>query len=446
MGFDIFSIILILTLIAIPLILVCLIYPEIAYALFIWSNTFKGNHVFNLIDRHIDLTVFFEIVVIISLGFRIIRENFRFFRFNKYNKKLVISLVFICFMMIFGLLYTNSPIYGTDKLLRFLFITIPTTFLALFLFKKEQYVIRFFFITCIISSIFGIFILNYALIRKINVLNFYEFVDFFGVNNILVSRLGFASLLIVLFYFIPSKIDIKAKLPIAFLVPFVFVCAFAPGEKGPFIAALFAIICGFISIIVINREKILIRTFLVLFFTILLFMIMYNIYSGTFIRFQTRILEIKERGSQSLSIATRLERISIAIKNTLDFPEILIGVGTGGFNALYKRFDSIVGDYPHNIFIEFWCENGLISLFAFIYLIILTVRKVIGKISSPLTINSMLLNTTLFVLIIYSLINAMFSGDINGNRILFAIIGFIFSLESNSKGSPLLGQMSKEKP
>jgi O-antigen ligase len=119
------------------------------------------------------------------------------------------------------------------------------------------------------------------------------------------------------------------------------------------------------------------------------------------------------------------ERISLAREAWGVFTaHPLTGVGVGGFNLAIGRADSARGVYPHNILLELASELGLAGVGAFLLLVVLALRQV------GLAMKRGRFALVMLVLTItgYCLANAMFSGDLNDNRILFMALGLCFAL------------------
>jgi O-antigen ligase len=101
----------------------------------------------------------------------------------------------------------------------------------------------------------------------------------------------------------------------------------------------------------------------------------------------------------------------------LEFP--LFGHGTGNYGFYHAGID--VKMYPHNIFAEIFYENGLIGLL----LLLIAFTQGLIKFNR---INKNKNGVLFFSLFIYFLINAQFSGDIQGNTITFIfLIAFLYN-------------------
>ncbi|MEO0085746.1 MAG: O-antigen ligase family protein [candidate division WOR-3 bacterium] len=124
---------------------------------------------------------------------------------------------------------------------------------------------------------------------------------------------------------------------------------------------------------------------------------------------------------------TRLERATAAIDAFAAHP--LFGTGIGGFDALFSIADTGRGDYPHNVFLEVAAELGLAGLAAFLLLMSRSLRRPLrAHLSAVRRPDTSFAALPLFVIALtcYALVNSLFSGDLNDNRLLFAALGMCF--------------------
>ncbi len=65
----------------------------------------------------------------------------------------------------------------------------------------------------------------------------------------------------------------------------------------------------------------------------------------------------------------------------------ITGVGLTGFREAYKNYplgpDRVIQNYPHNFFLTFWVETGLLGLLSIIGLLILFYKKIYKTVTSP---------------------------------------------------------------
>jgi O-antigen ligase len=94
-----------------------------------------------------------------------------------------------------------------------------------------------------------------------------------------------------------------------------------------------------------------------------------------------------------------------------------IGIGTGSFAAVETHGER----YPHNIVLETWAELGLVG----VALLVLAIGASLYRLGG-LTLRGGepgALAGLLFALIVYSVVNAMVSGDIAGNNAIWVYMG-----------------------
>jgi O-antigen ligase len=97
------------------------------------------------------------------------------------------------------------------------------------------------------------------------------------------------------------------------------------------------------------------------------------------------------------------------------------GGGTGGF-AIAVTGSAFIREYPHNIVLELGAEIGLVGVLVFIAMMYMAFRIGLAIVRN----SSGLMRVTiryLLVSVYFALLNAMVSGDINDNRILFTWLG-----------------------
>lgn len=125
------------------------------------------------------------------------------------------------------------------------------------------------------------------------------------------------------------------------------------------------------------------------------------------------------QGDIDPSAASRLETYYQGIVYWLQAP--LLGNGLGSFGPMYSGKDTMY--YPHNFAIEILAELGLIGLVLFGALLCVSFRSLVVNLRThPIAI-------LLFSLLVFALVNASLSKDLQGNRILFGIIGLTLTLE-----------------
>ncbi len=93
------------------------------------------------------------------------------------------------------------------------------------------------------------------------------------------------------------------------------------------------------------------------------------------------------------------------------------GIGWGGFVGVVSRWDMTGRQYVHNLLVELWMEGGWITGVGFL----LMARRSRFLIRQHADCDEQLL---WIGLAIFTFFSALVSGDINDNRLLFALLGF----------------------
>jgi len=404
-------------------------YPEITFALFLTAGVYKADLRLELIQQIIDLTIFFGFLSILGSIFNI---YIRRIKFVIPTKQVLFPYFMIIILGFISLLYTPAPLYGTDKFLRFLTITSTALFLPFFLFQSEKAIRRFFimFIILAISMVIDIF-------SKGLKPNEISFVTAFGSNYLALGRILGIAIIIVFFYFVFSARNFFSKLTFLLLIPIFLFGVFISGGRGPIVALTISIFTIFLYesfnllknalvLMKIKKDNLKSLIFIWAIIIIAVFLIIYfhDFFTTIFYRFK-----ILTEGDCK-SATERLMRFEKAIESLLSFPQIITGLGIGGFSVYFAGFDDIRGDYPHNIFLEVGSELGIFGLIAIIYLIFSSFLKIIYQIKNE-QVNNKIFYYTLLALFIFMLINSSISGDINDNRLLFTIIGLIYATKEN---------------
>lgn len=116
-------------------------------------------------------------------------------------------------------------------------------------------------------------------------------------------------------------------------------------------------------------------------------------------------------GERDTSTEARQQLWEVAGNSTLQNPG---GVGWGGFSGLSPG--SNARSYPHNLVLELYVETGWLVATAVVIFICVSLVLLSRSSHDPV-------GTILFALAIFAFVNAMVSGDINDNRLLWILLG-----------------------
>ena len=326
------------------------------------------------------------------------------FRLRKNNNPLFPYYLIFSLLLIFGNIYTNAPQYALFKTFLFTSVLFPFMLTSHFDFDMKRYLILFSIL------LLGLFYLKFG-----NPLNLASSSDvFFRLNSednnpIIISR-GLSLALIIFFFSFRNSSSIFEKIFKAFIILNLLIFIYITGSRGPVLSLIIALF--FYLFYNIQNGTLGVRKFLIIAVPALL-IISYFISKFSFL-FQNRLFD---KVSAYDSMDVRLEPQVFLITDFLEqnMFNILFGTGTGNFGYAYTGRD--FSEYPHNIFLEIIYENGIFSLIIFLcVLFVLFYHFFKGNIIKK--------NIYFFVISIFFLVNAQFSGDLSSNVFFFVFAYF----------------------
>jgi len=383
---------------------------EVFFALFLLSGVFKES-----LGINVDLAAVFLVLTTLSILKRIYKNP----SINKINV-IPIALFFIFSVLIFlSFFYSPNLELTQNKTIKFVLLTTPAFVFPFILFKSKASITRFLIAIASIATIMSLFSLPMIFQRGDAI----GFVGFNDGNYLGLARVNGMGLVILLFLGILNNKFKKYRLIFLISVVVVLISLLSSGGRMPIIAVSISLLITIISTIKIKNGYIKYPKYynkILGLMTLLLIPLVWAYQQGYFnsivFRFETLL---KSTGGGSSSLA-RTDRFSAAIDMFRE--NFFLGNGFGSFGDYYKN--GIVHDYPHNLFLEILSELGLVGLFVFSALLIVALVRFIklGKIKTIRNDNLFIAVAVVFLVIF---INAMVSGDFNGNRILFTFISII---------------------
>ena len=393
-------------------------YPEITFGLFLTAGFFKGDpRLQDFLPEFFDLTVFFGLIVVLSILCKILKKKLKI---SRIPNKLFLPYIILVFLMFVSLFYTEAPIYGWDKFLRFITITTLAIFGPLFLFKDIKKLHRFLYTLILVSSLTVIeSIISYSGIDG-------DFRTAFGSDYLSLGRMAGVASLMIVYYFLTKNDELKIRFLWFLLFGLNFFGLLYGGGRAPVIAFfVMIIILGLFSLtpkIRINQAKIIKIAGGFILIGIMLFLLSPGLFSTLFDRIN--ILFLQEKGGGS--VAVRLNLYDSAIRAITENP--IQGLGMGGFSFYHSGVDQRL--HPHNILLEISTEIGIMGLISFLFLIgfcffyLLKLRKIYKEQEKYYLI------TAILALFIFMFLNALVSGDINDNRLFFVWLGCAYSIRA----------------
>lgn len=372
---------------------------EFCFVMFVFSGAFKES-----VNIPIDLSILF-------LGLTLI-GTFIIFIKNPIIKKwqLLIFIIFLSLLMIM-LLSVMFGVYTEDsinKITKFILLTLPTVILPMLFIRGEKSIDKIFISISIIGSILSIASLPMILNSDS------MFVGFNDGNYMGLARLTGTSFITLSYYLIINK-KYNKFLVLPFWVLNI-VVLMSTGSRMPLIALIIASLYLITKVFVIKERNLHIRKKAIYSFIglivgliFLVRMISAGIFDTLIYRFQAMF-----QSGGGISISTRIERYKASIEMFNE--HFLSGVGIGNF-GLYHDTKGF-GSYSHNMFFELLSELGILGAIWFLIFISLIVY-IMFKLSHKYPLG---LRITTIIITLYFFFNALVSGDINDNRVLFFFI------------------------
>lgn len=373
--------------------------------LFLYAGVFKESF-----SQNIDLAILAFAILIIIIVVDLIKKP-------SVARSITVPSIFFLVLIALTLVSFSINPFGDaqSKLLKLLLLTVPAVVIPFFIFKSKGDFLNFAKSLIILSSILALISLPQALSGQ------NMFVGFNERNYQGLSRVLGAGFLASLILFILS--EKRNKIIIVPIILVVGTMLFYAGSRMPIIAVAISLLLPLTKLITVkkgdvqlNKKYLKVATV----YTVLFFSAVTFIGRGLFDTIAIRFQQLLDMGSSSN--VGRTERYSLAWDLFSDNP--LMGIGFGGFGDYYR---SESGNYAHNLFLEMASELGILGiLWTVAYFTYLSIKSIKSFNYSNI------LATLYVVLFSYMILNAMVSGDINDNRVMFSIGSIICILNVKS--------------
>lgn len=397
------------------------------FALFLFAGNYKADPRLAIIQKHIDLTVLLLVLSFCVLIYRIYKKSSTL-RLTKSFFIVAILFILLSLLLIGSLFYTGSKQYGYEKALKFLVLTGWAFFGAGFL------------ISDILSlRKFSWAIVTISLIMVIDAISGYKglgnlaFITALGSNYIALARAAGFGLLTNLVFLLPAERNRLFKLILYGIMILQIWATMSAGARGPVIALIpsfilfFALSAKGFPILKIERHALRLGVVLLIVFST--FAVFGRFFFLTLnYRFQILMTE------GDISALTRLYYYRESLDSWLDSP--IWGHGVGAFSTAVIGED--IREYPHNIIMELAVETGLVGVMIFTMMLIKALANPFISFRNQEGLNKRVIRY-LLVLFCFAFLNAMVSGDINDNRILFTWIALVANISrfQNNKSESL---------
>jgi O-antigen ligase len=400
-------------------------FPEITFALFLNAGIYKADPRLDFLPGFFDFTVLFSAITILGIIIRIITKKIRTIFIPA---KLLVPYMFMTIMYTISIIYTPAPIYGSDKLLRFLTFTTLSTFAPLFLFQDEKQIKRF-FILYILFTIAMAFDLGTRLFQKQVETTF---LMAFGGGRLAMGRLAGETSIILCFYFLLSVKNKLLKIILIGLIILSVFVNFSSGSRGSGIGLAIAFMGVIIYTILriakfkmslFNRIKIEDRRiFVTIIFMLISFAFILIRFHDNFLTFFMRTQSLLQSPEEVSS--ERIYGFNKVFEALSTFPSALIGLGIGGFSVFAWGVDQRY--FAHNIFLDIGGDIGIFGIIAFSFLLY-SVFKDILTILKKAKADKYFMGITISSMFLFMLFFASIHGEVNDCRFLFAYISLVFA-------------------
>jgi len=381
------------------------------FALFVNAGMIKGLFRDYLV---FDLTVVTFAIILITLTFEVLvgkRKNRNVF---KGNGQLVVGAfsLFAIFILL-SAVYTESPLYWKDKLFRVILLTVTSFLIPCFFFKLsdiKNFIIGSIIIYCIvIVSLVHLLLIYGANLFSMWVevgLDYLVWGGFIAYNSLLFAGLLLDKKLS------KRKMFIKSKWVALFLSLVSLFVIFLLGARGPFLFFLMA----FVGMLLVGKHwKLVISIMLCSLLIGTVFVCVKSSYEkAAHLGRAGRLLYVMKEPS---SLQVRIQYFKESWNLIKERP--MFGYGIGSFSYIIGSGDK--RDYPHNIFLEIWVENGLIAVIMFSIFLFFIMRVAIKKVNRPFVSSLLGVN-------IYFMLSLMKSSSLTEARVFFAYLGILFAV------------------
>lgn len=397
-----------------------IISGEFLFALFLLAGYFKGA--FN--TRFLDITILLLVVTLLIAAKNVKGKKMII---AKYHIFPIVAFLFLGIGALISLSYTPSNIYAWDKFIRFIVITTWCFCGGFFLFKNSDSIKKFF-----------AGLISVALVMAVTSIlgddsAYKGFSAALGSNYMSLARGTAMALLILIIYFVFSKAKMYKRNLALLLACFLLIPLLQSGGRLPVLILItilislpmYAIKYHYKSIIISKRVIPLLGLFFLLVISSIFFIS--KGYGDTLI-YRMEVMVFETGGGNSIS--GRSERFSTAWDMSKD--SYFIGKGIGSFPIYHSGMD--VEDYPHNIYLEYLSELGILPTTFFVCIIalafyngIVLYRRKRGSFNPS--------QIAVITIALFWLINSIGSSSINGDKLFYAFLSVMIVspyLEKNS--------------
>lgn len=377
-------------------------FKGFVFAGFLSAGYFKGDPRFAWLP--IDLTVLFASLTIVCMFGA-------FFKQGRTVHKNLIWLLWLFALFAVPIFWTQWNAYATEKVQRFYTLTMLAALAPFFLIRTKEDLRRF----LSALTLLGVILSSNAAVELVTSGGSIDRLTSFGSNTIALGR-G-AGMAFVWIAVLALDRRIGALIGIGAL-GFLGVVMLASGSRGPLLAAMIGLLLLCLFYYWRNRKTAM------RFLVVLLFVSTVFGYGMTLAPPQSidRITSAFQ-GKVDTSAQDRIDAYNLSWDHIQDSPQ---GLGWGGFASKIDFWNGESRQYPHNILLEVFLEEGWLAGLFFLGMLVKVVVHALFRASSPET-------RALFAMLLFFVINALVSGDLNDNKELFAFLALSLRYGSETR-------------
>jgi O-antigen ligase len=410
-----------LVVVAIVMVIVVFKYPQVALALFLLASYMKSLLMLKFgFFRAVDVTVLTAVLLLLAMGYHFIRSGGSL---KDILNMPVLLYSLLAVLLLLATTYTSSPDYGSSKSARFATLTF-IAFLAPILFTRNLKDIKL--TIWIIAFVGAIFCVGTIIAPESSVLQEDIGRGGFMETNALTTATQISTASIIAFVFV---ITVYTSVPLR-IASLIFILlsiigVIRTGSRGPFVGLVLVWLAGILAC-----RKGTSKTWLPLIIAII-----YITMVVSFIKLPEAVVQRITRMWGGAEIAkesaqSRTVLFSWTIQRFFERP--IFGHGTGAYAVDYTGVD--VRAYPHNMILELLYEQGLVGavvLSMFLWLIFRRWRRASKSVQLyGLGIDVFRTVHIAGLMFLFTFLQAMKSGDIDGNRFMFLCAGMVVAAYS----------------
>jgi O-antigen ligase len=376
-----------------PLALGLIAWPEVTLGLYANAGLFKADPRLNSLSGLVDITLALGALLAAAFAYRLVLRRERITWSREMNLALVFSGV-----ILMGLTYTPAGSYGTEKAFRFVSLTMLAFFAPLVIIKSYRSVWLFFLGWLGFAALLTI--------EALGQLGTGQRLSAFNATTIATSRTIGVAIIILLFAVLMDQVPRCWQILAAVGLTFMMLALIGSGSRGPLIMLVVTVIFTIgMSMVKPGRRSRSLLVICILGITALGVLLSGLIPAASLQRFDLLV----NQADADASSQGRLMVMRVAWHLFTTSP--VVGRGTGSVSAFGAGRDQV---YPHNVLLELAAENGLLGLSIYLGLVGMVLGRLLSSLSRRSDHGPLWL--TQLALVVFTLSNAMVSGDLSDNR------------------------------